>query len=963
MQHRLELPEDLRKSLEGYFHLDLQLLSLFLEKAVPETMPAVAMGDTVLIHPKYYCPESPGGVFLLAHELSHLWQQASAFTGGGFIQEMDANARALDFIIRYFSGEEFHYKGTLLQPASESMKLQGWGLGGVFSLKQILADRLAKKEGFFYFYQGPHEYLTEAASSGVSTLTREQKNSLILGAQMNDMYLLPHKISKLMNKKDLDARLKELLERANKESVFIKRFLSGGDGTNRADLSNSERQLIDISAMKCSQEKGANYLICIALNLLELYIVLPSNYEIVKKRLKDIVKPFKSMKDDFLKEHKSRLIRWIISCSGDILDRNLIDVLLEGYEPFFGMILELEEYILDQEKKTLHSQPVSEILKSMIDDAEVWWEGESASIRNLEAKVCRFICDTVDELRTWKEKLQKYKISEGLKKELSLILQSFLEFFEGLKSLYESVLFLCCSHTGEMQFLHSMDCSDGNLEKNKNKMIRWAVFCREIYQSGAKPGTALLGEKIYPYLCSCGDSLLQEMLLPLCCIYTELGNCRLRAKKNNTSLTQEIRKSLDSRVEYRSPFADKSFREFFNGGLAGIDPRYTALGMAMHMIEDSFTPSHTIRAWNIDKEEGSAPILYFADYKKQDSLRHAHADYFVDTGLFVDERVRSEKDQMALSSDSKKEKKSKEAISKERTRESAIITVGAVCAEFYAKKYFEEVTSKTYSSDIRITLGKIYHIFPYKRVLPTASGRCYEMEKLTKISKFSGMEGTINNANLKKYLAGKIGPMGVEMEKSIQDYREYLLLHFAANRYPRKEDLKYYSMRNKKKEMCQSSILGCLGYGINEEADVFLKTLEQTIKAVKDIVECDHTAIALKMFLLNDIPFLLEILLNDSINKASLDALKGESNTENVEIIEAIRKRYVTHLNELSLIAQAVIWQESQRKKAQKERKIIMFLSKKVIDQCDAIIWGLNSYWRLDGKEKFELPKQTENSL
>lgn len=109
---------------------------------------------------------------------------------------------------------------------------------------------------------------------------------------MNDMYLLPHKISKLMNKKDLDARLKELLERANKESVFIKRFLSGGDGTNRADLSNSERQLIDISAMKHLQEKGANYLICMALNLIELYIVLPSNYEIVKKRLKDIVKPF-----------------------------------------------------------------------------------------------------------------------------------------------------------------------------------------------------------------------------------------------------------------------------------------------------------------------------------------------------------------------------------------------------------------------------------------------------------------------------------------------------------------------------------------------------------------------------------------------------------------------------------------------------------------------------------------------
>lgn len=211
----------------------------------------------------------------------------------------------------------------------------------------------------------------------------------------------------------------------------------------------------------------------------------------------------------------------------------------------------------------------------------------------------------------------------------------------GLEYAFHTDGFLQASHNGSMQFMHSMDCSNGNKVKNLNKIIKWAEFCLDVYNN------VKINEK------NIQDLQLKEYIESL---------------DNNDLMKEMIYDIMENVNFYKYTF----IKDFF-GDYIGYNPGIIALGSICHMLQDSFASSHTKRCFNpflIDDDSAidtdgtndteslsklnsykntitpneqekfrevlknrAMPIILFADYSYQngDSFggKHSHADIFI----------------------------------------------------------------------------------------------------------------------------------------------------------------------------------------------------------------------------------------------------------------------------------------------------------------------------------------------
>lgn len=298
----------------------------------------------------------------------------------------------------------------------------------------------------------------------------------------------------------------------------------------------------------------------------------------------------------------------------------------------------------------------------------------------------------------------------------------------GIHYIAEDDSFLNSSHHGCMQFLHSMDCSDGNRELNRKKILRWIEFCIDVFYNVEVDAIDVIGDKrkkiqelsFIDYL-----SLIDEQDVFWAMIGEMLRNpdknFPIRYKPDSNKKTEENQidfghKIIDYLKEHAtypvnevicdeicvtyvdekptmSYFTQMTIGDFF-GNNAKLDAGSVALGMAVHVIQDSFAPSHSKRCFNpfqvfpcdnsfevdvksdednisvnidvfnveefkvyekkYEKKTDSAekqkkfrdyltsmapPIILFADYSDQDDKKHQHADVFIKPYLVANGNV------------------------------------------------------------------------------------------------------------------------------------------------------------------------------------------------------------------------------------------------------------------------------------------------------------------------------------
>lgn len=62
--------------------------------------------------------------------------------------------------------------------------------------------------------------------------------------------------------------------------------------------------------------------------------------------------------------------------------------------------------------------------------------------------------------------------------------------------------FINQTHEGDMQFLHAMDTSGGDLQANVDKMKRYAQFASDVYQNRRKDGKNFQDQNMLDYVLS-----------------------------------------------------------------------------------------------------------------------------------------------------------------------------------------------------------------------------------------------------------------------------------------------------------------------------------------------------------------------------------------------------------------------------------------------------------------------------
>lgn len=259
-----------------------------------------------------------------------------------------------------------------------------------------------------------------------------------------------------------------------------------------------------------------------------------------------------------------------------------------------------------------------------------------------------------------------------------------------LKYKLQNSAFLNQSHHGDLQFLHSMDTTNGNTEENARKIRRWGQFANDTFRNDSigEEGN-FQDQNIFDYTMSQKDDIFMEMLgstMVSRSILKEIEKSAekagakgtdkykkrrqqlirvhllemqaLKTKQKNERLTFGERRALRKGL---SKQAGKSIRDFFTNGNRNMDAGYMALGSAAHMLEDSFAGSHALREYNIMDVGGvdglqiganqsqaiadrTTPIMLNADYTRQDETRHAFADQLLLGNLSDEDRDRG-KDQ------------------------------------------------------------------------------------------------------------------------------------------------------------------------------------------------------------------------------------------------------------------------------------------------------------------------------
>lgn len=147
-------------------------------------------------------------------------------------------------------------------------------------------------------------------------------------------------------------------------------------------------------------------------------------------------------------------------------------------------------------------------------------------------------------------------------------------------------------HFGNYQFMHAMAKGGMPAHKIKNRMMLYAYHC----------------------WMSATDS---NSLAKFKAMYVSV-NQKIKNKASNSAYTQDelIAKDMVSLFPSEVLFYHTDNQNSFQN---------RALGSLLHMIQDSYSKGHTVRAgWEAGSNSGD--ILYFQDYKEQDSHQHDRYD-------------------------------------------------------------------------------------------------------------------------------------------------------------------------------------------------------------------------------------------------------------------------------------------------------------------------------------------------
>ena len=623
--------ETLLLALEEYFAVSLRQIKILCKRIYSKYgVYSFYDGNAIVVDPMFLFFDNEKKGLIMAHEITHYFQWKELALPRtrsvvlDFIMELDANIHALEFYLstlfhlkRFFKKEKNSFWRTL-EKSTEVIfgqfrcpyRFSAFGVGGIFAIKQAL-DKEGANNGLYISYEGCHETLTTYALNLAQKkmgkkIVEQDCLDLVYGSTVNDMYFL-FDFLRLKNNLTEDQKnkideyqdvLKQIKNLENDKSVNIVSF----------EKFQSEESLQNID----------NYL------LLLLSVILTGSagdelIKSVKKQINEIIMSVFYANLHFLVEIKESV--------SDGVDKYITPKIAEGLG-WVGSV-------------PLGGVSANDLLKGalnfVVEKGEQLWEGDGL-LRSFEKLIGV-------ELETSYESAVDC-LYNSLSPEClgdSTMLKSL---FEGKKDdigkFYCTMQFLMFSHTKDLQFLHSMDCSKGDRNRNKQKCIRFGTFCTSVYYNKHNELKQNLGDYV---LNLNDDDILKEMLVPLLVpISTALRIEKKMEKKEITSVEQMVReyvnlfKGNDKGKAERSIFSKWTIGEFFSMKTSR-NPRFVALGMACHMIEDSFTASHTIRTYNIFNEKPFSddascmknlpPVIFYADYTKQDSGRHMRADVFV----------------------------------------------------------------------------------------------------------------------------------------------------------------------------------------------------------------------------------------------------------------------------------------------------------------------------------------------
>ena len=238
---------------------------------------------------------------------------------------------------------------------------------------------------------------------------------------------------------------------------------------------------------------------------------------------------------------------------------------------------------------------------------------------------------------------------------------------ENLEDWVEKDAFICSSHLRRMQFLHSMDCSGGCKSFNYRKIRRWAEFCIDVFNNIEVP----LGKKhiqdmtIDEYVNTVDDELFRIMMRDLLdsaygaktIKYFFGGNkfdagsvalgCVTHMIQDSFALSH-VKRSLDPfAIRRQSDFElsvddpkKKSSDVSVDVSLDNQDEKSKLLkGNPLQVENDDFknckeNVKNGKEEWDYEKFRESLsrqamPVILYANYEKQESAKHKHADIFL----------------------------------------------------------------------------------------------------------------------------------------------------------------------------------------------------------------------------------------------------------------------------------------------------------------------------------------------
>ena len=289
----------------------------------------------------------------------------------------------------------------------------------------------------------------------------------------------------------------------------------------------------------------------------------------------------------------------------------------------------------------------------------------------------------------------------------------------GLDYTFHTDRYLSASHRGSMQFLHSMECSDGSKKQNVEKILVWASFCIDVYNNVE---IEIKGER--KHLLDDGVSV------KVCFEYYS---------KQNSLFKDMVSGLMDSTNTYKG----NNVSYFF--GRKSYDPKSSAIGSVAHMIQDSFAASHSKRCFDPftmqrndmsfekcseiyapiyqgkkESFEGqkkfrdylkkkAMPLLLFADYNNQVADKHAHADIFVN-------RVNADGVSFSIPDEQKDKEIDDDKLINEWLRVTSNASIARDCTEAFLYMVLMGYSKKE-------ILEYIKSLFTYKQSLPiTNSG-------------------------------------------------------------------------------------------------------------------------------------------------------------------------------------------------------------------------------------------------